>query len=226
MSGTEVPADRIVAIDGPSGSGKSTVARGVATALGLEVLDTGAMYRAVTCAVLRAGADPADGERAAEIARASTITVERGTTILDGDDVSAEIRGPEVTGAVSAVSAHPAVREVLVRRQREWASTHGGGVIEGRDIGSVVFPRARVKAFLTASHEERARRRQRDEAAAAREASVAEIQAAMARRDDADSSRVTSPLRTADGATMVDTTDRTPEEVVAEIVAAFRAGED
>ncbi|MGZ4714654.1 MAG: (d)CMP kinase [Acidimicrobiia bacterium] len=218
-------AARVVAIDGPSGSGKSTIGRGVADALGLHTLDTGAMYRAVTAAVLRAGVDPADAEAAADVARRSVVTVEAGVTTLDGRDVSREIRGPEVTAAVSAVSAHPAVRAELVARQRRWVADHGGGVVEGRDIGSVVFPDAPVKVFLTASDEERARRRQRDEESHQRSVSMAELRASMAARDAADSKRAVSPLRTVEGALVVDTTGRTPEEIVAEIVAAFRTAE-
>jgi cytidylate kinase len=216
---------RVVAIDGPSGSGKSTIGRGVAAALGLETLDTGAMYRAVTLAVLRAGLDPADGAAAAKVASSATIVVDDGTTVLDGDDVSAEIRGPEVTGAVSTVSAHPAVRTELVARQRAWVAEHDGGVVEGRDIGSVVFPDAPVKVVLTASDEERARRRHQDEAAAQRDVSMAELQASMAARDAADSGRAASPLTTADGATIVDTTGRSVADIVAEIVEAFRTAE-
>ena len=216
--------DRVIAIDGPSGSGKSTVARGVSEALGLEVLDTGAMYRAVTYAVILAGADPASEGAATAIVQAAKVTVIRGVTTLDGVDVSAEIRGPEVTATVSTVSAHPAVRAELVGRQRCWVETHHGGVVEGRDIGSVVFPDAPVKVFLTASDDERALRRQRDEIAAQRKVSVDELRAAMAKRDSADSTRVASPL-TADGATIVDTTGRTPEAVVAEIVQAFKRAE-
>ena len=146
-------------------------------------------------------------------------------TTLDGDDVSAEIRGPEVTGAVSTVSAHPAVRAELVARQRAWVAEHGGGVVEGRDIGSVVFPDAAVKVFLTASDEERARRRQQDEAAADRTVSMDEVRASMAARDAADSGRAASPLTTADGATIVDTTGRSVADIVAEIVGAFRVAE-
>ena len=216
--------DRVIAIDGPSGSGKSTVARGVSEALGLEVLDTGAMYRAVTYAVILAGADPASEGAATAIVQAAKVTVIRGVTTLDGVDVSAEIRGPEVTATVSTVSAHPAVRAELVGRQRCWVETHHGGVVEGRDIGSVVFPDAPVKVFLTASDDERALRRQRVEIAAQRKVSVDELRAAMAKRDSADSTRVASPL-TADGATIVDTTGRTPEAVVAEIVQAFKRAE-
>jgi cytidylate kinase len=216
---------RVVAIDGPSGSGKSTIGRGVATALGLDTLDTGAMYRAVTLAVLRAGADPTDGNAAAAVARDAKLGGNDGVTTLDGDDVSAEIRGPEVTGMVSTVSAHPAVRTELVARQRAWVAEHGGGVVEGRDIGSVVFPDAAVKVFLTASDEERARRRQQDEAKADRAVSMDEVRASMAARDAADSGRAASPLRTADGATIVDTTGRSVADIVAEIVGAFRVAE-
>ncbi len=216
---------RVVAIDGPSGSGKSTIGRGVATALGLETLDTGAMYRAVTLAVLRAGTDPADADSAAAVARAATLGVHDGVTTHDGDDVSAEIRGPEVTATVSTVSAHPAVRAELVARQRAWVAEHGGGVVEGRDIGSVVFPDAAVKVFLTASDEERARRRQQDEAKADRAVSMDEVRASMAARDAADSGRAASPLTTADGATIVDTTGRSIADIVAEIVGAFRVAE-
>ena len=218
-------AKRVVAIDGPSGSGKSTIARGVADALGLEMLDTGAMYRAVTCAVLRAGVDTTDEEQVTVIAQAARLDVSGGVTTLDGQDVSAVIRGPEVTANVSAVSAYPGVRAELGTRQRAFVAHHGGGVVEGRDIGSVVFPDAAVKVFLTASESERARRRQRDEVAASRSVPIEELQAAMAHRDTADSSRVVSPLRTADGATIIDTTDRAPADIVAEIVEAFRRAE-
>ncbi len=212
-----------MAIDGPSGSGKSTISRGVAAALNLEVLDTGAMYRAVAYAVLKAGIDATDADATAHVARSATITLDQGTTNLDGEDISTVIRGPEVTTLVSIVAAHPPVRAELVRRQRAWAEAHGGGVVEGRDIGSVVFPDARVKVFLTASDDERARRRHLEEAAADREVSVAAVQAAMARRDDADSTRAVSPLRSVDGALHIDTTGRSPGDIVAEIVTAFTA---
>ena len=149
----------VIAIDGPSGSGKSTVARGVASALGLEVLDTGAMYRAVTLAAMEADIALDDADACAALARRLTITVEHGVTQIDGRDVSAEIRGPAVTGAVSIVAANPAVRSHLVARQRAWVERHGGGVVEGRDIGTVVFPDAPVKVFLTAESAARAGRR-------------------------------------------------------------------
>jgi cytidylate kinase len=216
---------RVVAIDGPSGSGKSTIGRGVADALGLDTLDTGAMYRAVTAAVLRAGVQPEDAEGAAAIARSVELGVRDGVTTLDGEDVSTEIRSPAVTAAVSAVAAHPGVRTVLVARQRSWVEAHAGGVVEGRDIGSVVFPDAPVKVYLTASEAERARRRTLDEAAARRDRTIEDVRSTMAARDAADAGRAASPLVTAPGALVVDTTDRTPADIVAEIVRAFRAAE-
>ena len=214
---------RVVAIDGPSGSGKSTVSRGVARELGLEVLDTGAMYRAVTLAALNAGVSLGDEDACAKVATDANVSVEHGVTLLDGNDVSDEIRGPAVTAAVSLVSAHPAVRRVLVDRQRAWISAHGGGVVEGRDIGTVVFPHAPVKVFLTASDEERAQRRHRDEAAAARDVEVEAVREALQRRDQIDSSRTASPLRAADDAIVIDTTGRDVDDVVDEIVARFHA---
>jgi CMP/dCMP kinase len=214
---------RVVAVDGPSGSGKSTVSRGVADALGLSVLDTGAMYRAVTLAALVAGIDPVDADAAAATARRSRIDLDDGRVQLDGRDVTSQIRGPAVTDAVSIVSAHPRVREVLVGRQREWVERHGGGVVEGRDIGTVVFPDAPVKVFLTASDDERARRRQRDERAADRDVDVESVRKALGRRDQLDASRATSPLRRADDALVIDTTGRDADDVVAEIVARYEA---
>jgi cytidylate kinase len=215
----------VVAIDGPSGSGKSTVARGVARELSLQVLDTGAMYRAVTLAALEAGVDLADEQACTSVARVVTVGVEGGRTTLDGRDVSAAIRGPEVTRTVSIVAAHPGVRRLLVEHQRNWVATHGGGVVEGRDIGTVVFPDAPVKVYLTASDDERAARRQRDEAAADREVAVGDVKAALARRDAIDSGRVASPLRVADDALVIDTTTSGVDEVIAEIVARVRNAE-
>jgi pantoate ligase/cytidylate kinase len=207
---------RVVAIDGPVGSGKSTVARAVARRLGMDYLDTGAMYRSVALAALRQGIDPesADGEALARVAARLQLDVgER--VVLDGEDVTDQLRTPDVGRAVSAVAAKPEVREELVRRQREWARSHGGGVVEGRDIGSVVFPDARLKVFLTASDEERARRRASDEDAEA-----------LARRDRLDSTRSTSPLSVADGAVVVDSTDRSVDDVVDEIVGRFTGEEE
>ena len=215
--------ERVVAIDGPSGSGKSTIARGIASALGLQVLDTGAMYRAVAFAALESGTALDDAGACAAIASERTITLDGGVTSIDGRDISAEIRGPEVTAAVSTVAALPAVRAVLVARQREWVAEHGGGVVEGRDIGTVVFPDARLKVYLTASDEERARRRQLDEAASARAVAVDDVRSALARRDAIDSTRSVSPLREAHDAVLVDTTDRDIDDVVTELVARARA---
>ena len=203
----------VVAIDGPAGSGKSTVARAVAKRLGVAYLDTGAMYRSVTFAALRDGVDPADGEALAKLA--AGLDIQLGDRVLvDGVDATAAIRGPEVTAVVSAVSAHPPVRTEMVRRQRSWAAEHGGGVAEGRDIGTVVFPDADVKVFLTASEEERARRRQQDD----RTPDVTAVAAELARRDSLDSTRTASPLRPADDAVVIDTTGRTVDDVVDQVV--------
>jgi CMP/dCMP kinase len=218
-----LPEERVVAIDGPSGSGKSTIARGIASALGLQVLDTGAMYRAVALAALESETALDNGAACAAIARQRTITLDKGVTSIDGRDVSAEIRGPEVTAAVSTVAAQPAVREVLVARQRAWVAEHGGGVVEGRDIGTVVFPAARLKVYLTASDNERARRRQLEEAASARTVEVDDVRTALVRRDALDRGRVVSPLRSADDAIVVDTTTRDVDDLVAELVVLARA---
>jgi cytidylate kinase len=203
----------VVAIDGPAGSGKSTVARAVAARLGVAYLDTGAMYRSVAFASLERGVDQQDGEALAKLAAELDIDVgER--VLVDGVDATAAIRGPAVTSVVSAVSAHPAVRAEMVRRQRRWADEHGGGVAEGRDIGTVVFPGADAKVFLTASEDERARRRQRDD----RAPDVGAVAADLARRDALDSTRATSPLRPADDAVVIDTTGRTVDDVVDEVL--------
>ncbi len=214
----------VIAIDGPSASGKSTVSRGIAAALGWAVLDTGAMYRAVTLAALEAGADLDDEAATAKIAEQANVEVGAESVQLDGRDVTDAIRGPEVTAAVSTVAAHPSVREALVARQREWIERRGEGVVGGRDIGTVVFPNAALKVFLTASNEERARRRHRDEAAAERDRAVDDIESDMARRDTLDSQRKASPLRAAADAVIVDTTARPVDEVVDDIVRRFRAG--
>jgi cytidylate kinase len=216
---------RVVAIDGPAGSGKSTTARGVADALGLHTLDTGAMYRAVALAALEAGVDVHDADEVAAVARRAQVELGDGTVRLDGRDVSSEIRGPEVTGAVSAVSAHPAVRTVLVERQREWVREQGGGVVEGRDIGTVVFPDAPVKVFLVAADDVRAARRRRDEEAAARDVAVDDVREAITERDRADSSlgRALRAEDAAPDAIVIDTTASSVDDVVAEIVARARA---
>jgi cytidylate kinase len=219
---------RVVAIDGPAGSGKSTAARGAADALGLHTLDTGAMYRAVTLAALERGVDVEDADAIAEIARDVTLDLGDGVVQLEGRDVSGEIRGPEVTAAVSAVSSHPAVREALVERQRAWVRERGGGVVEGRDIGTVVFPDAPVKIFLTADEAVRARRRRHDEARADRDVAVDDVRSAITERDRADASlgRALRPEDAAPDALVIDTTATSVDEVVAVIVERAAAASD
>ncbi len=207
----------VIAIDGPAGSGKSTVAKRLAAALELDYLDTGAMYRSIAFATLARGIDPdGDAEQIAEIARACEINVRAdGTVMVDGMDVTTQIRGPEVTRAVSAVASIPAVRAELVSRQREWARRRNGGVLEGRDIGSVVFPDARLKVYLNASVEVRAARR----AGEVRDLDYDTVAADLARRDAYDSNRTADPLTLADGAVEVDTSDLTIDQVVDLLIA-------
>lgn len=201
---------RVIAIDGPAGSGKSTVARALARRLGLEYLDTGAMYRAVTFAALRRGVDPSDGDDVAALASGLVIEVTDSAVTVDGVDATIEIRGPEVTRAVSLVAANPAVRAELVRQQREWAASRGGGVMEGRDIGTVVFPDAVLKVYLTASPEVRASRRSTE----VTDLEYEVVAADLARRDALDQGREDSPLTQADDAVVVDTSDLTVDEIV------------
>jgi cytidylate kinase len=196
----------VIAIDGPAGSGKSTVSCALSERLGLDRLDTGAMYRAVTWAALDRGIDPGDRSAVAELARALQITVGQRVT-ANGTDVTEAIRQPAVNAAVSVVAANPEVRTVLVERQRRWVEGRDGAVVEGRDIGSVVLPRADLKVFLTASEDERARRR------------AEEAPEAMARRDRIDRTRTASPLEIAEGARVLDTTGRSVEEIVEEVVS-------
>jgi cytidylate kinase len=201
---------RVIAIDGPAGSGKSTVARQLATRLEMGYLDTGAMYRAVAFAALRRDIDPDDESKLAGLARDIELSVSLDGVVVDGVDATVEIRGPEVTRAVSIVAANPGVREELRRRQREWAAAHNGGVIEGRDIGTVVFPDATLKVYLTASPQARAQRRANE----VTELDYETVAADLARRDALDQGRDHSPLTAADDAIEVDTTDRTVDEVV------------
>jgi cytidylate kinase len=204
----------VVALDGPSGTGKSTVARRLADQLGAAYLDTGAMYRAATLAVLREGLDPA-GPAAADVAASSAIEVGTDPTAptirLAGADVAAEIRGEAVTSAVSAVSAHPTVRERLVEHQRRViaeALTNGRGiVVEGRDIGTVVVPDAPLKVYLTASDEVRAGRRDSQDRLAGRGGDLTRTLVAVRRRDALDSGRAYSPLRPAKDAVTLDTSE-------------------
>ncbi len=203
----------IIAIDGPAGAGKSTVGRALAKRLGLEYLDTGAMYRAVAYAALRRGIPVADDEQVADLARSLDLTVGEVGVIVDGEDATTAIRGRDVTEAVSAVAANTPVRAELRARQRQWAAERDGGVIEGRDIGSVVFPDATLKLYITASPRVRAERRVGDIGG-----DVDEVAASIAERDRRDMSRVDGPLRPADGAIEVDTTGLTVDQVVEHIV--------
>jgi cytidylate kinase len=204
----------VIAIDGPAGSGKSTVARRLADRLDLRYLDTGAMYRAVAFAAIRQGLDPVDAGPVAALSTTMELSVADGEVIVDGVDASVEIRGPEVSRAVSVVAANPEVREEMRTRQRVWAVEHRGGVIEGRDIGTVVFPDALLKVYLTADPAVRAARRAKEMTDLEYDTVAADI----ARRDAADQGRSDSPLVEADDAVTVDTTGLEIDEVV-ELIA-------
>jgi len=205
--------DLVIAIDGPAGAGKSTVGRAVADRLQLGYLDTGAMYRAATLGILRRGIDPNDTDAVAAAIGGIEIDVDDRTVFVDGEDATIEIRGREVTGAVSAVAANSAVRAEMVEEQRAWVGEHGGGVVEGRDIGSVVFPAADLKLFVTASARVRAERRVADLGG-----DVDEVESSIIERDRKDSTRADSPLIEATGGTVVDTTDMSIDEVVDHIL--------
>jgi CMP/dCMP kinase len=206
----------VIAIDGPAGAGKSTVARGVARALGFTYLDSGAMYRAVALAALDRRMDLDDGERLGELAWDLALGFEDDTVTLDGQKVGGRIRTPEVTVAASHVSVHPQVRQALVKRQRELIAA-GDYVAEGRDIGTVVSPDSPLKVFLTASEEERARRR-----ASETGESAGRVREAMGRRDQRDSTREHGALRAADDSVEVDTTELDADQVVQRIVELAR----
>jgi cytidylate kinase len=203
----------VIAIDGPAGAGKSTVGRALARRLDLGYLDTGAMYRGMTFAALRRGVVEGDLDEVAAMAPAVDIAVEDGTVTVDGVDATTAIRGREVTEAVSQIAANPAVRKVLVDRQRSWVERHGGGVVEGRDIGTVVFPDADLKLYITASPRVRAERRVRELGG-----DVVDVELSIITRDRVDSSRTHSPLSEADDAVVVDTTGMSIDEVVDHIM--------
>lgn len=215
----------VVAMDGPSGTGKSTVSKRLAQLLGAAYLDTGAMYRVATLHVLRAGADLSDPAAIAAAAATASLPWSIGTDPeaedirLAGEDVREIIRGAEVTGAVSAVSAVPAVRRTLVVAQQRLGRDAGHIVVEGRDIGTVVFPDADVKIYLTASAEARAQRRNQQNIAEGRGDNYEAVLAAVQRRDHLDSTRAVSPLRAADDAIVVDTSEMDIDEVIAALAA-------
>lgn len=212
----------ILAVDGPSGTGKSTTCRALAKQLDAKYVDTGAMYRVATLAVLRAGVNPQDAEAVIAATADLPLTVsddpDSTEVLLAGEDVSGEIRGPEVTRNVSAVSAIPEVRENLVALQRRLATSAHRAIVEGRDIGTVVLVDAPAKAFLTASAVVRAKRRYDQDVAAGREADFDTVLADVKRRDELDSSRATSPLKPADDAAIIDTSEMTREEVLEALI--------
>ena len=207
---------RVIAIDGPAGAGKSTVARQVSTATGLRYLDTGAMYRCVALAVQQSSTDPNDPEAVGHIAQDVSVVIERDAAKLNGVDVSQEIRSSEINGIVSVIAAHTPVRDAMREQQRRWIQDHDGGVVEGRDIGTVVFPDAILKVFLTASPEVRAERRVGQTGG-----DIQAVAASIAERDYLDSTRIDSPLKPSPESVVVDSSSRTIEEVVAEIVSHF-----
>ena len=207
----------VIAIDGPSGVGKTTVTRRVAELLGLEYLDTGATYRAAAVAALEAGADLSDEEAVLAAVITREITYADGVIMLDGVSIAEEVRSEAATQAVTPVSAMARVREHVVQMQRDWVADRGGdAVVEGRDIGTVVFPDAAVKVFLTADAHIRAARRAGDAEAATMD--VSDVAADLNRRDQADSTRKASPLRKADDAVEIDTTDMGIVEVVGTVL--------
>ena len=215
----------IIAIDGPSGAGKGTVARAVASELGYRHIDSGAMYRAVGWKAVRDGV-PLDNEaEVAALAERSTIEVATARVTIDGHDVTRAIRTPEIDRAATAVARLPRVRAILVDRQRQ-LGVGGGIVMEGRDIGTVVFPQADVKVYLDASPEERARRRASDPAHTGGPAAVSDVATALIQRDEIDRTRTASPLYAAADAVIVDTTGKNVEEVVREVleVIALKPG--
>ncbi|MDP1820379.1 MAG: (d)CMP kinase [Acidimicrobiales bacterium] len=211
---------RVIAIDGPAGSGKSTVAKALAARLGLDYLDTGAMYRAVTFAALRRGIDPSEAEQVARIVPDLALDVSPAGVVVDGVDATIEIRGPEVSRAVSVVAANTGVRSEMVRRQRAWVQARGGGVLEGRDIGTVVFPDAELKVYLTADPEVRAQRRSKEVA----DLDYETVAADLARRDAYDQGRAASPLTEAVDAFVVDTTGLSVEDIIDAIAGRVASG--
>lgn len=207
----------IIAIDGPAGAGKSTVARRVAAELGIDYLDTGAMYRAVTFGVLAREIDPTATDAVIRVCRELDLAITVDRVLVDGIDATSAIRGPEVTSAVSAVAATPEVRKFLVELQRDWIRTRGAGVVEGRDITTVVLPDADLKLFVTASPRVRAERRVAESGG-----DVEEVEATIAERDRRDETREASPLSVASEAVVIDTSEMSIDDVVADVLSRVK----
>lgn len=210
------PQHRVIAIDGPAGAGKSTIAKALSVRLGMKYLDTGAMYRAVTYEAMLRDMNLDDLENIAQLAVDCDLHVGLDRVIINGHDATDAIRQADVTANVSKVASNSGVRKEMRIRQQEWATMHGGGVIEGRDISTVVFPEAILKVFLTASPQIRAQRRVEQQGG-----NVNEIAAAIEQRDLFDSTRSDSPLAESNDSIVVDTSDRTIEEVVNELETLF-----
>ncbi|KGA10415.1 MAG: cytidylate kinase [actinobacterium acAcidi] len=204
----------VVAIDGPAGAGKSTIAKALARALQLQYLDTGAMFRAVTSVALSTGIDVNDEHAVGQIAEQLKLEMRDGLVVANGIDVTADIRSTNVTHAVSTVAANSLVRAVMRDRQRTWSEVNNGGVVEGRDIGTVVFPDAILKVYLTATPRVRAERRVAESGG-----DIDEIEKSIAERDLKDSTRSDSPLRESEDSVVVDTSHQTIEEIIRYIVA-------
>ena len=210
--------EKIIAIDGPAGSGKSTIAKALAKRLNLEYLDTGAMYRAVALISIQQKVEIKDEKQVLAVAKEMDFSFEDGLCVVNGFDATREIRGSEVTRVVSVVAAMPTVRQEMVERQRLWVEERNGGVVEGRDIGSVVFPKAKVKVYLTASEEVRAERRIEQEETL----DASKVADSIRKRDEADKGRSTSPLVRSEGAIEIDTSLMGVEETIEEVLGIFK----
>ena len=210
--------EKIIAIDGPAGSGKSTIAKALAKRLNLEYLDTGAMYRAVALISIQQKVEIKDEKQVLAVAKEMDFNFEDGLCVVNGFDATKEIRGSEVTRVVSVVAAMPTVRQEMVERQRLWVEERNGGVVEGRDIGSVVFPKAKVKVYLTASEEVRAERRIEQEETL----DASKVADSIRKRDEADKGRSTSPLVRSEGAIEIDTSLMGVEETIEEVLGIFK----